>query len=159
MWPLASGSLPERHVFGVYRRGGGGGHLAPAGGRGTCACVVDTVICGRARVRWMHLRGVRLRGGQSMYLSNCGWTLCHFHSLTLVNPAPVNTREHVHIWVPAFNSLGPPPGCALLGQTVSLRLTFLNVQVYLISHLSFKSVPCSLVKSSTVVNIPELHLL
>ena len=33
MWPLVSGSLPERRVFRVHLPGGGCGRLAPAGGR------------------------------------------------------------------------------------------------------------------------------
>ena len=39
-----SGSLPERRVFGVRPRGGGGGRLAPAGVRGTFLCVGDTLV-------------------------------------------------------------------------------------------------------------------
>ena len=43
MWPLVSGSLPERRVF---------GSVTPARGSVMCACTGDTLVCGRARVPW-----------------------------------------------------------------------------------------------------------
>ena len=55
-------SLRSR-VFGVCPRGRRAWVPRSCSGRGTCACAVDTVICGRAHARWMHPRGVRVRGG------------------------------------------------------------------------------------------------
>ena len=67
MWPLVSRSLPECRVFRVGPWGGGGGRLAPARGRGMCACAVDTVIC--ARARWTLWFRPQLTG------SGCLWAL------------------------------------------------------------------------------------
>uniref|UniRef100_A0A673UMG7 Dual specificity mitogen-activated protein kinase kinase 2 n=1 Tax=Suricata suricatta TaxID=37032 RepID=A0A673UMG7_SURSU len=61
VWPHVSGSLPERRVFGVRPRGGGCGRLAPAGGRGACACAVDALKGVRVRrtLRWRSRSGGR----------------------------------------------------------------------------------------------------